>query len=124
MFRVTRDHVPDCTEQKTALRRAEQRLEQAHEKLKLVRQWGRELPTLIDEYLAQAQQLGNYLVDDLARGTAGLDRMIEALEGYLSVASASEQPASAGWGPASQETPPDEKSEPNSLNRGDLNAAS
>lgn len=85
--RVSDDHVPDCAEQKAALRRAEQRLEEAREKLKIVREWGRQLPTLIDEYLAQAQQLGNYLVDDLGRASAALDGMTRALEGYLDVAS-------------------------------------
>ena len=96
MFRVTDDHRPDCAEQKAALRKAEMRLEEAHEKLKRVREWGRQLPTLIDEYRAQSQQLGSYLVDDLSRGTAALDRMSQALERYVSVAPATSQPASAG----------------------------
>lgn len=99
-MKVSRDHVPDCAEQKVALRKAELRLEEAREKLRKVREWGRQLPTLIDEYLAQAQQLGNYLVDDLGRGTATLERMTQALEGYLSVAPSPTQPESAGWGAA------------------------
>ncbi len=93
MFRVTRDHTPDCTEQKVALRRAEQQLEEAREKLKLVREWGRQLPTAIDEYQAQAQQLGTYLIDDLARAMAALDHMTGALDAYLSVAPSVRVPA-------------------------------
>lgn len=100
MFRVSDDHVPDCAEQKQALRRAEAQLADAHDKLRRVREWGRQLPTLVDEYLAQAQQLGGYLADDLGRGGASLERMLQALEGYLSVAPAAPQSASAGWGEA------------------------
>jgi hypothetical protein len=99
-MKVSKDHTPDCAEQKVALRKAELRLEEAHEKLKRVREWGRQLPTLIDEYLAQAQQLGSYVVDDLSRGTAVLERMTQALEGYLSVAPGAPQAESAGWGAA------------------------
>ena len=99
-MKVSKDHTPDCAEQKVALRKAELRLEEAQEKLKRVREWGRQLPTLIDEYLAQAQQLGSYVVDDLGRGTATLERMTQALEGYLSVAPSAPQVESAGWGTA------------------------
>jgi hypothetical protein len=104
MFRATDDHVPDCAEQKVALRKAELRLEDAHDKLKRVREWGRQLPTVIDEYLAQAQQLGAYLVDDLSRGTSTLERMTQALEAYASVAPTAQEPASAGWGGADSES--------------------
>ena len=97
-MKVSRDHTPDCAEQKVALRKAELRLEEAHEKLKRVREWGRQLPTLIDEYLAQAQQLGSYVVDDLSRGTATLERMTQALEGYLSVAPSARAAGIGGLG--------------------------
>ncbi len=100
MFKVTRDHTPDCAEQKVALRRAEFALEEAHEKLRRVREWGRQLPSLVDEYLAQAQQLGNYLVDDLGRGAGALERMTQSLERYLSVTSTPSQGPSVSWGNA------------------------
>ena len=95
MFRVNENHIPDCMEQKIALRKAEQRLEEAEAKLQKVRQWGRDLPQAIDEYLSQAQQLAGYLDGDLYRASAALDRMAESLEAYVSLVPPSTSVAAA-----------------------------
>jgi hypothetical protein len=110
-MKVSKDHTPDCAEQKVALRKAQLQLEEAHEKLKVTREWGRQLPTLIDEYLSQAQQLGAYLMDDLDRAGATLERMTQALESYVSVAPSPGQPESVGWGSA-ESTPQPAPEEP------------
>jgi hypothetical protein len=53
------------------------------------------LPAAIEEYSAQAQQLGSYLADDLSRATAALDQMTRALDAYLQVAPAARTAAAS-----------------------------
>lgn len=75
--------MPDTTVQERNLRRAEARLEHAHERVRACRSWEAKLPALVDEqYHAPARRLGNFLDGDMVRGMAVLDRQVAALERY------------------------------------------
>lgn len=76
-----------------AVRRAKTRLEQAEAKLKLVKQWQLVLEQEIQEYRPPAQQLANVIDADVPKALSSLDRMTDAIEGYLNVAPAMAGPA-------------------------------
>jgi hypothetical protein len=75
--------MPDTTIEERNLRRAEARLDHAHDQVKTCQAWAVKLPKLVDElYTAPARRLGLYLEGDLTRGAAALDRQVSALESY------------------------------------------
>jgi hypothetical protein len=75
--------MPDTTVQERNLRRAQARLEYAHDQVKKCRSWQVKMPKLVDElYTSAARRLGLFLDGDLARGLAGLDRRLASLESY------------------------------------------
>jgi hypothetical protein len=78
--------MPDCSEQQDALRTAKRRMEQAEEKIEAVRHWHRVVQQAVLEYQGKARQLASYLVTDLPRGLARLERMVQSLEAYVSLA--------------------------------------
>ena len=80
------DRVPDCTDQKVALKKAQARLEVAQEKLKAVKRWSRVLDEEKQDYQGQSQQLTDMLSGEIPKALAELDRMLTALEAYLGVA--------------------------------------
>ncbi|HET6878964.1 MAG TPA: hypothetical protein VFI31_02345 [Pirellulales bacterium] len=74
---------PDCTDQKVALRKAQLRLEEAQEKLKLQKKWSRVLEEEMQDYQGQSQQLSDMLSGEIPKAMADLDRMLSALEAYI-----------------------------------------
>jgi chromosome segregation ATPase len=78
----------DCTEQEKALRRARGRLEHAEDQRDRTQKWLRDLPTDVTEYQGRGQQLQNMIDGDLPRASALLERMIQALEAYVSLQAA------------------------------------
>jgi hypothetical protein len=76
----------DDIEQKTALERAKERVEEAEEKLVKVRRWGRTVQQAIDEYQTRARQLADLVEGNPPPNVLFLDRVIESLEAYLHVA--------------------------------------
>ncbi len=78
--------IPDCLEEKKALRVAERRLEVAEEKVEKCRQWfGRLLPRAIDEYEGPARQLAGMVEGDPPAIVAYLDRVLTTLDAYVEV---------------------------------------
>jgi len=73
------------TEQKEALRLAQRRLVEAEEKVEKVKRWIPVLEHAIAEYHSQAQPLGDHLAGRFENTLAGIDRMVDALEAYLSL---------------------------------------
>jgi hypothetical protein len=83
--------IPDCLEEKKALRLAESRLAVAEEKVEKCRQWaGRLLPRAIDEYEGPARQLAGMVEGEPPGIVAYLNRVLTALDSYLEVAPPSE----------------------------------
>lgn len=76
-----------------AVRRAKERLEQAEAKLKTVKQWCLIIEQEIQEYRPPAQVLANVIDADVPKALSSLDRMMDAIEGYLNVAPATAGPA-------------------------------
>ena len=79
------DRTPDCTDQKVALKKAQLRLEEAEQKIKAVKKWSRILEEEVGEYRGPAQELGNVVAGELPKAVAELNRMLLALEAYMSV---------------------------------------
>ena len=75
--------MPDTTIQERNLRRARARLEHAEEQVQKCRKWLARLPKMVEEtYSGHAHRLQVFLEGDVARGTALLDRRLDALERY------------------------------------------
>jgi hypothetical protein len=68
------------------VRKAQARLREAEEKLKLVKQWYLVIEQEVTEYRGPSQQLKNLLDGAEPRALASLDRMAEVIESYLAVA--------------------------------------
>ncbi|HQU45544.1 MAG TPA: hypothetical protein PK867_22215 [Pirellulales bacterium] len=80
------DRVPDCTDQKVALKKAQLRLEEAQDKLKAVKKWSRVLEEEMQDYQGQSQQLADMLAGEMPKAMAEMDRLLSALEAYIGVA--------------------------------------
>ena len=68
------------------VRKAQARLHEAEEKIKLVKHWYLVIDQEVTEYRGPSQQLKNLLDGSVPRALASLDRMFEVLESYLAVA--------------------------------------
>jgi hypothetical protein len=90
----------DDIEQKQALQRAKDQVEEAEEKLVKVRRWGRIVQQSIDEYLARARQLSDLVEGNPPRSVAALDHIISSIESYLRVA-----PPTSAQEPVRRSTP-------------------
>lgn len=77
-----------CTDQKVALEKAKKRLEQAREKVEVVRRWGQIVEQEVHDYRGPAQQLSTLVEGSLPQAMAILARKIQILEEYASVAPA------------------------------------
>jgi hypothetical protein len=86
---ATFGHVVSDTDEIVALRKAKARLEEAEEKLKLVKQWYLLIEQEVNEYRGPSQTLGNLLDADVPRALASLDRTLATIEGYLQIATPS-----------------------------------
>ena len=76
------DAVSD-TEQKEAVRIAQKKLEEAEQRVALIKRWIPVLEHAIAEYHATSQPLGDRLTGSLINGLTLLDRLVGTLEAYL-----------------------------------------
>jgi hypothetical protein len=79
------EHKPDTTVEEKRLRTAKERLELCEEKLETVKRWIPELQHAAQEYRTQSQPLADMLEGDFRRALGKLDRMLDAIEAYLSL---------------------------------------
>jgi hypothetical protein len=77
-------HEGSLSEPHELVRTAMQRLEEAERKLERVKRWAQPLQQAVMEYRGASRPLADALDSDLERGLASLDRMVGALEQYLS----------------------------------------
>lgn len=83
-------------EQEIALRKAQNRLREAEEKVVVTRRWLLHLPQAIHEYEGPARRLAGLLDSDLKQGLAVLENKIAILEAYMAVRVAEPPPAASG----------------------------
>lgn len=90
--------IPDCSEQEDALAEAEERLQDAEDKVVLIRRWGTLLlPQAETEYDGPAKLLANFVQGELPRALALLERKLQILSEYVAMSAPS---SSADVGPA------------------------
>ncbi len=85
------DHKPGAIEQKKALKKAQERLEEAKQKIANVARWKRDFAQAANEYKGQVQHISSALDADLPRAVGALDQAIDTIGAYLAV----EAPAGA-----------------------------
>jgi hypothetical protein len=74
------------TEQKENLKAAQRRVDEAEQKLQLVKKWVPILDHAISEYHSTSQPLGDRLTGSLVNSLTLLDRLVATLESYLAIA--------------------------------------
>jgi small-conductance mechanosensitive channel len=82
----TADSSPAMSEQKELLRKAEASLQDAERRVALVKKWEPALQQAVLEYKASRARIKNLASGDVPRAIALLERLIVALEAYLSEA--------------------------------------
>jgi hypothetical protein len=82
----TADNSPAMSEQKELLRKAEASLHDAERRIELVRKWEPALQQAVLEYKASRARIKNLASGDVPRAIALLERLIVALEAYLTEA--------------------------------------
>ena len=75
-----------CVEQEMDLRKAQENVRHAEEKLATTKRWLRDLPTYLKEYEGPARSLGGFLETEVRQAGVLLENKIAALNAYLSVA--------------------------------------
>ncbi len=78
-------------DERKALATAKRRFEEAEQKFANVRRWIRQLEKETFDYKGVVQQLGQAVELEVPNGVARLDRMIEALGAYLSLAAPTDE---------------------------------
>lgn len=96
--------VPDVSQEKEALRLCKLRIEQAERKLASIRRWVPQFQHALSEYQGRTRSLSDASSIDIARMLAMLDRMITALEAYVSTAPPRE-PSQPPVSPPAEQTP-------------------
>lgn len=97
---ATFGNVAADSEEILMVRRAQAKLEQAEAKLKEVKQWYLTVEQEVSEYRGPSQQLANVLDGGVPRALSALDRMADAVEAYLSVATPGAAAPAGFSGPA------------------------
>jgi hypothetical protein len=82
----TADNSPAMSEQKELLRKAEASLHDAERRIELVKKWEPALQQAVLEYKASRARIKNLASGDVPRAIALLERLIVALEAYLTEA--------------------------------------
>jgi len=80
------EHKPSAVEQKKALKRAQQRLEEAREKIRIVDVWKRQFERAKNEYRGQTQHIHDAVDSTIPRTIVLVERLMADLHAYLSVA--------------------------------------
>lgn len=99
---------PDCVEQEKTFRRAQLRLDEAHDKLEKTRRWLPALKRAVDEYESHGRRLAAMLETDVPRSLGVLEQRIGALEAYVALTAPAGSTASVAneAPPNSEGTPP------------------
>lgn len=79
----TADYTPSFSEQKEALRKAEESLKDAESRLTLVKKWEQILPQIIFEYQGSARRIKDMAAGDALRAALTLAKIVDALESYI-----------------------------------------
>jgi hypothetical protein len=83
-FKSIGDYTPSCVEERKALKRAEERLKLAEAKAEAVKKWTRSLQHELNEYAGRIAQFNAILEIDVPKALATLDRVLSALDRYVS----------------------------------------
>lgn len=83
------DYEPDCSNEEHQLRRAERRLEDAEDSLKIAQRWKREVEGTIEKFRIYIARFKDLATVQTARGQSLLDTKLVELEQYQSVSSPS-----------------------------------
>lgn len=83
-FAASDSHRPSCTEQKVALRKAQANLEHCREKQERVKHWCREVSHEMHDFLGRVNGLSTVAESDVPAAMAMLDRLVMAIEEYVS----------------------------------------
>ena len=75
-----------CVEQEMDLRKAQENVRHAEEKLATTKRWLRDMPTYLKEYEGPARSLGGFLETELRQAIIMLDNKVAALQAYISIA--------------------------------------
>ncbi len=78
--------IPDVSQEKEALRIAKNRLEESEQKLASIRRWVPQLQHALSDYHGNTRGLNDFSSNGVERMLAMLDKMIESLEAYVSLA--------------------------------------
>lgn len=87
LMKLPNGETPSCDDEKKQLARAKRRLEDAEEKIKLVKKWTQIIAQEIIEYRGPTQQLDMFLQSKLVVAGEDLESRIGSLEAYLQTAS-------------------------------------
>jgi hypothetical protein len=115
-FKRINDYVPSCIDERKALERAQQRLKLAEEKVEAVKKWTRALQHELNEYAGRMAQFTAALEVDLPKAMAGLERIMSALDSYLSMSAprpAAEPRSGEAAGSGSMAMPREERDDQN-----------
>lgn len=82
-FKAVGDYVPACTEEKKQLARAQERLRHSEIKFETTRRWARQIQHEVNEFEGRLSQLTSVLDGDLPRAIGTLERMLRALDTYV-----------------------------------------
>jgi hypothetical protein len=83
-FKSVGDYTPSCIDERKAVERAQQRLKRAELKAEAVRKWTRSLQHELNEYAGRIAQFTSVLEIDVPQAMALLDRVLTALNDYVS----------------------------------------
>lgn len=91
-----------------AVHRAKRQVEEAEEKLRVIKRWGREFENRVQPLLKQIEKMHTLLANDLPKATAHLAQLVKTLDFYAETPTP--QPANAAAGEL-MEKPPEESRE-------------
>jgi hypothetical protein len=91
--------------QQMAVRKAREAVEEAEQKMAMLKKWDRDLENHTDPFMRQINQLQHSLVSDMPRAIAFLDQAIRTLEAYAGIALPGSRAASPGPEAATPEEP-------------------
>lgn len=100
------DFKPDIVQERKAVRKAQERLQEAEEKVENCRRWGqRDLPRALEDFSGPSRQLEAMVQGEPAQMVLHLGHILDTLDSYVGLATPfSAAPASMAQAPAS--TPP------------------
>lgn len=82
MFPTVSGERPACREERTALKKAQSRLEYCREKVEKVRYWNRQIQHEMMEYTGRIGQLKRMLESELPAARARLQQIVRRLDEY------------------------------------------